>query len=104
MPVRHVPTILAIALLIVIAPPARAQIAADAKPCTSSHWLPPRPVRTPESYTVLAPRASVLPLEGETLLATWPLRTNDSVGNIVYPSTCAKSGPSTYWRTVSTRT
>ena len=63
----------------------RAQNRTDTTRCTNGRWLPARPVRMPEGYTIAAARASVLPLEGKTLLATWPLRTNDSAGKVVFP-------------------
>ena len=81
MTVRTIVTLLALGF----GTPARAQPTVNAKSCTSGRWLPARPLRTPEGFTIAAARASVLPLEGKTVLATWPLRTNDSVGNVVYP-------------------
>ena len=85
MTVRAIALILASALTLFVTSLAHAQAAADTQLCTSGRWLPPRPLRTHDGYTIIAARTSVLPFEGKTLLATWPLRTSDSVGHIVYP-------------------
>ena len=68
-----------------IAWPAHAQSPTNTTTCTTGHWLPARPLRTGEGYTIIAARASILPLDGRTFVAMWPLQANDSAGHAVYP-------------------
>ena len=82
MRLREIATVVTIA--VGNASPARPQQPTDTSRCTG-RWLPARPLHTHEGYTITAPRASVLPSNDKTLLAAWPLRTNDSAGHAVYP-------------------
>jgi len=83
--VRSVTTILASACSIAVASTAGAQKPTDTARCSSGRWLPARALRTHEGYTIMAPRASVLPLNRNTLFTAWPILTYDSTGKLVFP-------------------
>lgn len=53
--------------------------------CRAGYWLPPRPLRTAQGYTVFMELPAVLPLHGKAFILSSIATTYDSSGRVVWP-------------------